>query len=229
MLTRPPRERPVLPGRNTWLYALGTHDASVRAYPDACDFYGTSPTVTGHHPTWAVMHNTTTTSSFAYLWLCLTEINCSIYGQGECGYWQITEDRPTAEAQAKQHAVGHDEAALAAYLDTADRPPTTVLIPTQKQVETAVRRAQTNGPCSMSDIKTALLRMRAADGCTSVSHLGTRLGQLMARGRMTVHQQREWSALTGVAWPCRTPHDVLYATREQAESWKHTKPIRAAA
>ncbi|WP_432156217.1 hypothetical protein [Streptomyces sp. bgisy153] len=231
MLTRPPRERPILPGRHTWLYSLASDDIPVRPYPKTGDFYWTSPTADGHQPSWAVMHNPTA-PAYAYLWLCLTEVNCSTYGTGECGYWKITEDRPTAEAQAARHAAAHDEAALAAHLDIASRPPSTVLIPTQHQVETAVRRSQTHGPCTVAAVRDALLRMRAAEGFTQVSafHLSTRLNQLLARGRLTVHQLREWRALSTISWPhLGDPGTVLYATRDQAHRWKSTPTLPATA
>lgn len=231
MLTRPPRERPVLPGRHTWLYSLAPHDIPVRPYPETADFYWTSPTAEGHQPSWAVMYNPTVTA-YAYLWLCLTEINCSTYGTGECGYWAMTEDRPTAEAEVARHAAAHDEAALAAHLDTASRPPSTVLIPTQRQVEIAVRRSQTHGPCTAAAVRDALLRMRAAEGFTEVSdfHLSTRLNQLLARGRLTVHQLSEWRARSTTSWPhLRGQGTVLYATRDQAERWKSRRPQSAAA
>lgn len=163
MLTRPPRERPVLPGRHTWLYTLDSPDALIRAYPASMNSSDLAPTADGHQPCWAVMHNPATTA-YAYLWLCLTEVDCPIYGTGECGSWRMTEDRPTAEAQAARHAAAHDQDALAAHLDASTRPPSTVMIPTQQQVETAVRRSQAQGPCTVTAVRDALLRMRAAHG-----------------------------------------------------------------
>ncbi|MGW1290727.1 hypothetical protein ACWD4N_46020, partial [Streptomyces sp. NPDC002586] len=147
MLTRPPHDRPVLPGPNTWLYDACSYDGYVEPsapYPDMEVADAASPTLPGHQPAWAVMHNPHT-EGVAYLWICLTEINQRWYGEGECGYWHMAHDRESAEIQAARHAARHDQAALAAYLSTADQPPTTVFSPSREQVETAVRRAQRHG------------------------------------------------------------------------------------
>ncbi|MFM9452260.1 hypothetical protein [Streptomyces europaeiscabiei] len=232
MLTRPPHDRPVLPGPNTWLYDAHSYDGYVEPstpYPDMDTLDGTSPTLPGHQPAWAVMHNPTT-EGVAYLWICLTEVNQRWYGEGECGAWKMAFDRESAEIEAARHAAYHDQAALAAYLNEACQPPTTVFSPSRAQVETAIQRAQRHGPCSVQAITDAILRMRAATGFTTVDRqqLQWRLNQLALHGRITLRQQQEWRALTGVSWPSRTRHDILYATRQQAEQWQAAARIQRA-
>lgn len=218
----------MLPNQHTELYDLASYDGPRIAKGG---YHLPEPTTDGHQETWALIAHPEPAPSFRYLWLCLTHTDSEYHGAGECGMWDVGHTFESAMADAAHHAALHQHSSLLEHCRTADLPPSPLLNPTQKQVEAALLHVQSDGPCTTQAIGRTVLRRyqaaRRAPGSdlpskTSVDqhHLQTRLNQLLANGRATVHQAGEWRARTGISWPATSPQAILYASRDQAEAWK---------
>ncbi|WP_329020730.1 hypothetical protein [Streptomyces sp. NBC_01601] len=225
----------MLPDEHTELYDLASYDGPRIAKGG---YHLPEPTTARHQETWALITHPQPAPPFPYLWLCLTHTDSESLGAGECGMWDTGHTLESTMADAAHHVALHERASLLEHCRTAELPPSPLLNPTEKQVEAALAHAQADGPCTAQAIGRTVLRRyqaaRRAPGSESSPktgvdqrHLETRLHQLLASGKATVHQAQEWRARTGISWPASSSGIVLWATRDQAEAWKGRPPHRS--